>query len=335
MEKYDTIIIGGGLAGCSLGKLLLKKQHKVLIIEKQDINKKKKLCGGLITTKAYNLLQIIYGDLIKDLPFKKLKGFNILNNDLSIEFNNYENYSISREDLDKFTLEQYIENGGEIIDKSTYNDIDLENKVLTVNEEKYQYSTLVGADGIFSQLRKELVNKQQEKNFALETYIPINNNLQIDFLDNFCGYAWIIPNLKNTIIGIGDVSKNTNIKDTFFKHFNISEKNKQLKGAFLPTGNDILLEYNNVYFIGDAAGLISPITGEGIYYALISAYNLSNNIDANLYKKSMKKEIKNIRKYYFFKKFVYNTKLRKFLFKKYNKSKLITICIDKFAKSLL
>ena len=335
MEKYDTIIIGGGLAGCSLGKLLLKKHHKVLIIEKQDINKKKKLCGGLVTIKAYNLLEIIYGDSIKNLPFKKLKGFNVLNNDLSINFDNCEIYSIAREDLDRFALEQYIENGGKIIDKNTYNQIDLENKILTINEEKYQYTNLVGADGIFSQLRKELVNKQQEKNFALETYIATNNNLQVDFLDNFWGYAWIIPNSKNTIIGIGDVSKNTNIKDTFFKHFNIDEKNDNLKGAFLPTGNDILLEYNNVYFIGDAAGLISPITGEGIYYALISAYNLSNNIDNNLYKKSMKKEIKNIQKYLFLKKFVYNTKLRNFLFKKYNKSKLITICINKFVKSLL
>lgn len=335
MKKYDTIIIGGGLAGCSLGKLLLDKHHKVLIIEKQDINKKKKLCGGLITNKAYSLLQIIYGDLIKNLPLKKLKEFNILNNNLSIKFDNYENYSIPRDDLDDFVIKQYLKNGGKIIDNNTYNKIDLENKILTVNNEKFQYINLVGADGIFSQLRKDLVNKQQEKNFALEMYIPKNNNLQIDFLDNFCGYAWTIPNKKNTIIGIGDISKNTDIKDTFFKHFNIDEKNNQLKGAFLPTGNDILLEYNNIYFIGDAAGLISPITGEGIYYALLSAYNLSNSIDSNLYKKSMIKEVKTIKKYFFLKKFVFNTKLRNFLFKRYNKSKLITICINKFAKNLL
>lgn len=336
MEKYDTIIIGGGLAGCSLGKLLLAKKQKVLIIEKHDINNKSKLCGGLVTNKAYNLLQTIYGDLIKDLHFKKLKEFKILNNKLSISFDNYDIYSIFREDLDKFVVNQYIENGGKIIDKTTYDKIDFENKLLYVNGKGYKYINLVGADGIFSQVRKELTGKNQQKNFALETYAPINNNnLQINFLNNFNGYAWIIPNEKNTILGIGDISKNINLKSSFFKLFNIDEKKYKLKGAFLPTGDDILLKYKKIHFIGDAAGLISPITGEGIYYALISAYNLSNNIGNNSYQRSMKKEIRKIKKYLFFKKFVYNTKFRNFLFKKYNKSKLITIFINKFAKSLL
>ncbi len=36
MEEYDTIIIGGGLAGCCLGKLLLEKKEKVLIIERKE-----------------------------------------------------------------------------------------------------------------------------------------------------------------------------------------------------------------------------------------------------------------------------------------------------------
>jgi flavin-dependent dehydrogenase len=36
----------------------------------------------------------------------------------------------------------------------------------------------------------------------------------------------------------------------------------------LPTGTEILLSIDNIYFLGDAAGLIHPFTGEGIYYAL-------------------------------------------------------------------
>ncbi len=41
MKHYETIIIGGGLAGCTLGYLLQKTNKNVLIIEKQDLIKKK------------------------------------------------------------------------------------------------------------------------------------------------------------------------------------------------------------------------------------------------------------------------------------------------------
>lgn len=41
MKNYDTIIIGAGLSGCTLGNLLLRKNQKVLLIEQKDILKKR------------------------------------------------------------------------------------------------------------------------------------------------------------------------------------------------------------------------------------------------------------------------------------------------------
>ena len=56
MENYDTIIIDAGLAGWILGYLLQKNNKNVLIIENQDLIKKNKLFGGIVTKKAYRLL---------------------------------------------------------------------------------------------------------------------------------------------------------------------------------------------------------------------------------------------------------------------------------------
>lgn len=336
MESYDTIIIGAGLSGCVLGKLLLEKNQKVLIIEKNDIRNKSKLCGGLITPKAYELLKLIYDEDINYLEKKEINGFEIKNQNLLLRFRDSKFWTVFRENLDHFVLEQYSKKGGKIIDKTIYEKIDFQNKILYVGGKKYKYKNLVGADGIFSQVRKDLTGKQQEKNFALESYIPNKNqSLQINFLDCLKGYTWIIPNTRNTILGIGDVSKNTNIKNDFIEYFHLNEKDYPIKGAFLPTGKDILLETKGVYFLGDAAGLISPITGEGIYYALISAYHLSDTIDNHLYKKSMKKEVRNIQKHIYLKRFVYHSKLRNYLFSRYNKSRFITKHIDDFAKKIL
>ncbi len=332
MEEYDAIIIGAGLSGCALGKLLLEKKQKVLIIEKEDINKKK-LCGGLLTEKSYKLLNEIYKDEVKRLSFLEINNFSVKSNDLTLNFHNKKIYTIYRQDLDKFVIKQYLKSGGKLVNKIKYKKIDFKNKIIYTNNNKYKYNHLIGADGIFSQLRLDLTKKQQEKNLALETFVKKNNqSLQIEFLNDFKGYIWTIPNDNNTILGMGDIFQNINFKNKFEKHL---KSNYKIKGAFLPTGNDILLRKDNVYFVGDAAGLIFPITGEGIYYALFSAYKLSNNINNNLYQKEMKKEIIKIKKYFYLNKLVYNYKLRNFLFKKYNKSKIITKLINKFIKEIL
>lgn len=84
----------------------------------------------------------------------------------------------------------------------------------------------------------------------------------------------------------------------------------------MPTGKDILLEMgDNVRFVGDAAGLISPITGEGIYYALVSAKVLSE--DFVQYEANMTKVVRQIKKEHLLKLFVFNHNVRNFLFKWY------------------
>lgn len=194
---------------------------------------------------------------------------------------------------------------------------------------------MVGADGIFSNVRFDIQNRYQKKNFAVEKYINLNqnNSLKIFFISKFKGYAWNIPNNKKCVIGLGSVVQKTDLKNDFISFFNLKD-DTNIKGAFLPTGNDILLNKDNIYFIGDAAGLISPITGEGIYFALASAYNLANNMNKN-YKKSMKKIKFNIKLQFLFKISIFNTPLRNFFFKLYNKNKIVTMIIDFIIRIIL
>jgi len=75
MNKYDVVIIGAGLSGCTLGYLLRKQNKKILIIEKQRLKKKDKLCGGLLSEKSYNLLKEIFKFEDKNLDLKKYGRF--------------------------------------------------------------------------------------------------------------------------------------------------------------------------------------------------------------------------------------------------------------------
>lgn len=339
MKHYDTIIIGGGLSGCVLGYLLKKQRKNVLIIERLNIKTKNKLCGGLLTEKSYILLCDIFGkELINKLPVIKHDKIIVSNSNQKLEIDSINLRSIERKDLDDFVLDQYLSVGGIIIDNETYKHIDFNNNILTLNKEKYSYDNLVGADGALSQLRKNVSNKRNRICLAYEINEEKNKEeyVNIDFFDKLYGYGWVIPNNKNTVVGIGSVNEVNNLDNEFNNYLDVLNiRNRSKKGAFLPSGKDILLSNkNNVFFVGDAAGLISPVTGEGIYYAMYSSYILSNNMNSK-YKQKMNKVINNIKINIFYSKFVYNTRLRKYLFSKYKKNKLFTNAIDKFLKRIL
>lgn len=163
MEYYDTIIVGAGLAGCTLGNLLLKDNKKVLIIENQDLNKKNKLCGGIITSKAYRLLFKIYGSKIEKINFKKYNTFKVKNNNITKEIKNQTIYTVYRKDLDDFIVDEYIKNDGIILDKTSYDKIDFKNKIIYISGKPFKYNNLVGADGVFSKVRNDLTKKKHKK----------------------------------------------------------------------------------------------------------------------------------------------------------------------------
>ncbi len=337
MEKYDVIIIGAGIAGATFGYLMRIKNKKVLIIEKEKIANKEKLCGGLLSQKSYNLFKTIFNIDNDNIPFKNSRKCVIHNGNTTLNLD-INTFSIYRKDIDSYVLEEYLKKGGQLIDNSQYEELDLEKNTLKVNSIEYKFDYLIGADGALSRLRKAITGKNANKNFALEIAYDKTPKelLEIYFFDNFKGYGWIIPNQENAMIGIGNVNQETKIKESFnllLKQIDI-DASKNIKGAFLPTGDDIYLNYKNVFFIGDSAGLISPITGEGIYYALISAKILSENLDKN-YLSKMNKVIRELKSELFLKKYVYNDKLRNYLFSRYNNSFFIKKAINHFIKKII
>lgn len=157
--------------------------------------------------------------------------------------------------------------------------------------------------------------------------------IQIDFLEHFKGYAWIVSNNKTNLIGLGNVSKNKNIRDTFIDYFHL-DNDIPMRGAFLPSGGDILLKKGATFLIGDAAGLASPVIGERIYYALSSAYNLSKSMNS-FYKVRIWKDRFMIFSHRISKLLIYNTYIRNFFYRFYGKSKIISFLIDLALKTLI
>jgi flavin-dependent dehydrogenase len=120
------------------------------------------------------------------------------------------------------------------------------------------------------------------------------------------GYAWIFPKKHCVNIGIGEFESarpkskpNVSIKETYEQFIDVLKEKKllpenfiieNLKGATLP-----IFPLKNTYrdrlvLCGDAAGFVNPITGEGIYYAMVSGQIASKVIVDGLKQKNLSKE---------------------------------------------
>ena len=307
IERYDYLIVGGGAAGCALGYLLRKAGADVLILERLDAEKKDKLCAGMISNGCREEIIKIFGeDAWRSLDAERLDAMRECfdGHELCLPDNFH---TMPRKSLDDYFLRRYLEAGGQIKDLATVTEINQEASLAECRELRtkkifhVRFGNLIGADGATSTVRKLTTGRKPRISFALESTIPLSGSeIIFDYPpDGSVGYRWYIPHRHDATVGAVYFFSHTNPTANYAKicrewlgDFCWSRSiffTQPLRGACLPAGDDILLRTGEqVYFIGDAAGLIRTPSGEGIPLALLSARKLAESFLGNTsYEKSM------------------------------------------------
>ncbi|GMT45263.1 MAG: NAD(P)/FAD-dependent oxidoreductase [bacterium] len=281
MWKFDVIIIGGGPSGAMSGIELQKRGIKTCIIDKSTFPREK-LCGGLLTQKSVDLIKkycpdIKHEDFIVENTHKvdfyhKGQKVTTFKTDMSYSFT-------ERKIFDFLLIQNYKRLGGTLFENKRIrkDNIDLENNTIQIDTETFNYKVLIGADGCNSILTKKKQIKRFDS-FCLEGELKKENIEEKEFSIYFGrvknGYGWYFPKKDYYSVGIGGDNSNKSLKkqaELFFEKIS-SGSISNIKGAFIPSGR--LFNYekfnNNTLVVGDAAGYTDPITGEGLYYALLS-----------------------------------------------------------------
>lgn len=296
----DISIVGAGPAGSSAAKILAEHGFKVAIFEKEKLPRHKH-CGGGVSIYCSKYLKQLDVD-IKQASLQDYTGFSLSYGDLSArcDLKTTIGYGVYREDFD-FLITEAAKKAGSIV----YNE-----KVISFKKEKNYYNILtkkgsyktkyiLGADGISSTIRKCLDIPYDKEKLAISIEAEVKAtqkkieeyenmvNLDLKYFDQ--GYAWDFPKIgKKTInFGVGTfltASKNMEVplKEVFFRFLKdkgFKNNVKDIHGALLPFRGTV--EYfgkENVILIGDAAGLVSPLSGEGVPYALESGITAANCI---------------------------------------------------------
>ncbi|MBK6823348.1 MAG: geranylgeranyl reductase family protein [Saprospiraceae bacterium] len=299
-KKYDVIIIGGGPSGSAAGITALKNGLSCCIIDKSNFPRKK-LCGGLLTQKTIDLLKEISSDLNIDSLYN-MKSDHVemrFNKEEIVSFHtNIPLYFTYREDFDQHLHQHFINKGGDVYHHSiSTQNFHIENNSITFGEQTLEYNYLIGADGANSVTRKLIDQNYKPDGLCMEVEIGYDllktrekNLTTVYFGVVPNGYAWIFPKQNGYTVGVGcPANSKTDIKK-IFHHFmqviGVDFGVAAVKGAFIPYGrHPSALATGNIMLVGDSAGLVDPVNGEGIYFALLSGkMAIESIVDVKLYK---------------------------------------------------
>lgn len=286
---YDVVIIGAGPAGTHLSSLLAQEGVKVALVDRA-VFPRDKLCGGLLSQKTIALLDAAYPDTY--FPHFSVKQAHVT---YKRQYLGAVPLMSSVEAICRYQFDNSLIKLAEARGVHTYlgepiQKIDFEKQIVSTRKGRHlHYGHLVGADGALSIVRRLAGLPAAQLGFCAELYVQweqiINQErLRENGIELFCGefhkgYGWIFPNQTSVAIGVGcltsEMAENEIIKafPDFVRRYAKIETVKS-RGAYVPSGSSVALGKPNcqtIALIGDAAGLIDPLTGEGIYYAVISA----------------------------------------------------------------
>jgi geranylgeranyl reductase len=281
LNSYDVVIVGAGPAGLRCAEILGSNNKKVLVVERKSIIGDKVCAGGLSikTVKYLNINKNLLHKSFQKITFKTKKSSTII--DYGEDFL----YTIDRKALGQFQLSKINRENVTILTETTVKKINRDSVVLD-NGTSIKYSYLVGADGSNSLVRKHLNIKTYFIGMAIQNIVPQQSeNFEIYFDSKLFNawYSWIFPHKSYTTIGTGyfqklyPVSRTKENFNIWLKRNNINIKDSEFQAQSLST--DFRgFQFGNKFLVGDAAGLVSGLTGEGIYAALVSGDVAANVI---------------------------------------------------------
>ncbi len=315
---YDAAIIGGGLAGLALSIQLAKKGYKTILFEKEQYPFHR-VCGEYISMESWPFLESLGLPLNAfNLPIiKNLVVTSPNGNELCTELD-LGGFGISRYLLDNELKRIAIENNVLVAEKCKVEDVVYKRDLFFIYTSQGIFTSKVCCGSFGKRSKLDIKWKRpfiSSRNSKLNNYIGvkyhIKANLPADIISlhnfehGYCGVSkvegdkYCLCYLTNAY----NLSRNNNSIAALEK--NILYQNRHLKELF--TNSEKLLDapvtisqisfsakeqvHNHILLTGDAAGMITPLCGNGMSMALHSSKIAAGFVDDFLQKNISRKEM--------------------------------------------
>lgn len=309
---YDVAVIGGGLGGLTLAIQCANAGYKTILFEKEAYPYHK-VCGEYISMESFPFLQQLGLDLAAfNLPTISLLQLSDVNGNLYQFDLPLGGFGISRYNLDHRLSILAIEKGVQVLQSTKVNDVSFEHDVFSIqtNNAIYSAKTVVGAFGKranldvkwkrnFTTQKPDKINNWVGVKYHIRYPFPKENIALHNFQNGYCGISNIEENqcCLCYLTRAENLKANENSIEKMEQH--ILQKNPLLKEIF-STAAFLYAEplsisqvnfsqksrvENHIIMIGDAAGLITPLCGNGMSMAMHAGKLAFQNINLFLQNK--------------------------------------------------
>lgn len=297
MRSCDVLIVGGGPAGATCARQLVRAGLDVLVMDKQRFPRDK-VCAGWITPSVVDALELKCTDYAQGRVMQPIHGFRTgIIGEVSVEtrYPHAASFGIRRREFDDYLLQR--SQARLKLGESMRTMVRDENGWL-VNSE-IRTPLVVGAGGHFCPVSRLLGTQQGQGKTrdtaetivcAQEIEFPLsaeerskcrfaNDVVELYFCPDLKGYGWCFPKGNYLNVGLGR-EDNHRLPEHVeqFRHWLVQRGSipRHLPGKFnghayllYPTSRRKLAD-DGVLLVGDAAGLAYPQSGEGILPAVES-----------------------------------------------------------------
>lgn len=278
---YDAIIVGAGPAGSTAAYWLGEAGWKVLVLEKENLPRYK-ACGGGISGALLDEFPFSFESLVES-RVKKVT-YALGQEQVTIPLPDRAIYMVMRDKFDAHILGHANARVCTAAPVRSVEERDDRVVVTTRGGERYEARYLIGADGANSVVARAVgLRKKRRMPGAIEIEAEVSPEVMERFRDHplfvfgeiRLGYLWVFPKGDHLSVGIGSLGPRPGEMQSVLRkvmlRYGISIDGQQFHGHPLPIylGPE-RLSTRRVLLAGDAAGLVDPLTGEGIRLAVTS-----------------------------------------------------------------
>lgn len=289
-------IVGAGPAGCRAAALLAAQGHEIMLFDSNGPWEKP--CGGGLTSRALEL----DGAIGAQLPRQRIEEIAVQYGDAAeVTLTPSEPLAVvSRRDLGEHLLERAVSEGATFV-RTRVKGIhrrartwEIETASPTTGS-SFAPDLLIGADGATSLIRRHVSQPLdgEDLSVTLGYYLKggLGSRMKIFFVPDLEGYIWSFPRPDHVSYGLitRPGPRWAARGKALLENYIVAElgpevmEDARFYSAHVPRLRPRAWAANPIHgdgwaLLGDAAGLVDPITGEGIYYALRSAELLAGSL---------------------------------------------------------
>jgi geranylgeranyl reductase len=304
-EIFDVVVVGGGPSGATAAYELAASGHSVLLLDRAG---RTKPCGGAIPPRLIRDFAIPDDLLVARITSARMVAPSNTNVDIPID-NGFVGM-VDREAFDPWLRERAVARGAQLraakfkqITRDTDGTAIVHFTATGDGSDQHQQQVraraVIGADGATSEVARQQVKGADKMRyvFAYHEIVRSPQSNDAGFDAKRCDvvyrgslspdfYSWVFPHGDTTSVGTGSAHKGWSMRNAVSalrKSSGLEGETIRREGAPIPmkplarwdNGKDVVLA-------GDAAGVVAPASGEGIYYAMVGGQFAAQAVHALL-----------------------------------------------------